>query len=133
MAKNIVQSATVLTKKKMWTKVGVWSYVIGLVIAVVVGILAQFGAGGLGAVSVGVLAVLGVIVGLLNIGDEEVNTFLLAAIAFVVASSGMATIFAVLGSAFSGLTTFMGAIAVFTAPGALVVAFKALYKVAKDD
>lgn len=123
-----------MAKKNIWSKVGVWSYVVGLVIAVIVGILAQFGNGAtLGALTVMALAVLGVIVGLLNIGDDEVTTFLLASVAFVVASSGMAGIFASLGAGFEGLQVFMSAIAIFTAPGALVVAFKALYKVAKDD
>jgi hypothetical protein len=124
------------TKKsdKLWSKVGVWSYVAGLVIAVLLALFSLFGRGpGLSGWAVGVLVVLGLIVGLLNISDDEVNTFLLAAIAFVVASSSMAAIFASLGSSFDWLQTFMSAIAVFTAPGALVVAFKGLYNVAKDD
>ena len=122
-----------MAKKNIWSKVGVWSYIGGLILAIIVGILAQFNAGGMSATVVAILAILGVIVGLLNIGDDEVNTFLIAAIAFVVASSGMAAIFGTLGTSFAGLTVFMGAIAIFTAPGALVVAFKALYQVAKDD
>ncbi len=123
-----------MAKKSIWSKIGVWSYLAGLLIAIVVGVLSQLGNGtGLTGLTIAILAILGVIVGLLNISDDEVSTFLLASIAFVVASSGMAAIFNTLGSNFVGLTTFMSAIAVFTAPGALVVAFKALYNVAKDD
>lgn len=123
-----------MAKKSIWSKVGVWSYLAGLLIAIVVGVLSQLGSGtGLTGLTIAVLAILGVIVGLLNISDDEVSTFLLASIAFVVASSGMAAIFNTLGTNFVGLATFMSAIAVFTAPGALVVAFKALYNVAKDD
>ncbi len=121
-------------KTRLWSKVGVWSYVVGLAIAVILALVALFGGDAqLSGWTVGILAVLGLIVGLLNIGDEEVQLFLLAAIAFVVASSSMAAIFNALGSSFDWLAVFMSAIAVFTAPGALVVAFKALYQVGSDD
>jgi xanthosine utilization system XapX-like protein len=122
-------------KSKLWSKIRVWSYVAGLLIAAIVGLLTVFGSSPtLGATTVAVLGVLGIIVGLLNIGDDEVQLFLLASIAFVIASSGMAAVFnAIGGKAFLGLGVFMSAIVVFTAPGALVVAFKALYQVAKDD
>lgn len=127
-------AASKTTGNKLWSKVGVWSYVVGLAIAVIVALVSLFTDNAeLSGWVVAVLAILGLIVGLLNISDAEVNTFLLAAIAFVVASTGMAAIFASLGSSFDWLQLFMSAIAVFTAPGALVVAFKALYNVARDD
>ena len=121
-------------ESRLWSKIGVWSYVAGLIIAALVALVALFGRDGgtLPGWAVIVLALLGLIVGLLNISDAEVNTFLLAAIAFVVASAGMAQIFANMGGNWDWLEVFMSAIAVFTAPGALVVAFKALYNVARD-
>jgi hypothetical protein len=122
---------------KMMAKVGVWSYIGGLVIAALLGVLAWANGSSMQGWSVILLAVLGLIVGLLNISDSEVNTFLLGAVAFVIASASMGVVFSTLsasGAAWaSGLAVFMNAITVFTAPGALVVAFKALYKVAKDD
>jgi hypothetical protein len=118
----------------MWAKIGVWSFVVGVVIAVLIALFTLFGRGtGMPAWTVVVLAILGLIVGLLNIGADEVNRFLLASIAFVIAAASMATVFAQLGSSFDWLQAFMSAIAVFAAPAALVVAFKALYEVAKDD
>lgn len=117
---------------KLWAKIGVWAYVVGIVIAILVALLAQ-----LEAWSVAVLAVLGIVVGLLNIGDEEVMLFLTASIAFVVAASQMGIVFNSLAAVGTPGMTFLGelmqAVVVFTAPGALVVAFKALYNVAKDD
>jgi hypothetical protein len=126
--------AKTASSSKFMSKIGVWSYVAGLVIAAIVALISLFTGSGAGLEGwvVGLLVILGLIVGLLNISDEEVNTFLLAAIAFVVASAGMAQIFSTLGG-WEWLQVFMTAIAVFTAPGALVVAFKALYNVAKDD
>jgi hypothetical protein len=115
---------------KMWAKVGVWAYVVGIVIAVLVAIFAQ-----LETWSIAVLAVLGIIVGLLNITDKEVKLFLIASIAFVVAASQMGIVFNAV-SYFFGRDTLVRltqAIVVFTAPGALVVAFKALYHVAKSE
>jgi hypothetical protein len=122
------------SSKSIMSKVGVWSYIAGIIIAAIVGIVSIFGNAGLPIWAVGLLAVLGVIVGLLNISDDEVQQFLLASIAFVVASSGMAAVFGSFDNqVFDGLQVFMSAVAIFTAPGALVVAFKALYQVASDD
>ncbi len=118
------------TGSNIWSKVGVWSYIAGLVIALLVAIFS--GIGGLASWAIWTLVILGVIVGLLNIGDDEVLMYLVASVAFVVSASALEGVFAAVG----GLTmieTFMNAIIVFTAPGALVVAFKALYQVAKSD
>ena len=123
----------VKTAKKLWSKIGVWSYVGGLLIAVLIALMTTWSGAGIGPLSVLILAVLGVIVGLLNVTEGEVQLFLVASIAFVVAAVSMGSVFAVLGDAFNGAQTFMNAIVVFTAPGALVVAFKALYNIAKDE
>ncbi len=121
-----------MAKKSIMAKVGVWAYVAGIVLALVFGLIALLGgSSSLPLWVVIVLAVLGVIVGLLNIGDGEVMLFLLAAIAFVVAATSLGSIFAALGMNF--LNVIANAIVIFTAPGALVVAFKALYGVASDN
>jgi hypothetical protein len=114
-------------------KVGVWSYVAGIIIAALLGIMAAFGQSGLESWAVILLVILGIVVGLLNIGPSEVNTFLLGSVAFVIASMSMGVVFSTLGPNWNGLMVFMNAITIFTAPGALVVAFKALYKVARDE
>lgn len=116
---------------KLWAKVGVWAYIVGLIIALLVSIFSV--QQNLAGWAIFTLVVLGIIVGLLNIGDEEVLMFLVASVAFIVAASSMGNIFQGLGPAFAFLARFMDAVVVFTAPGALVVAFKALYHVARDD
>ena len=115
-------------KKGVMDKIGVWSYIVGFALALVLSIVLTLQGFGLGELSVAVLAILGFIVGLLNITDKEVDTYLVASVAFVV--SAWAFMMTIGGWPF--LKTFMHAIIVFTAPGALVVSFKALYKVAKD-
>ena len=64
-------------------QVGKWAFIVGLVIAVVGGL--GFGQSWFGWV----LAVLGLIVGFLNVSEREVHGFLLAAIALIVAANAI--------------------------------------------
>jgi len=121
-----------IVKKKtprFWSKVGVWSFGAGMAIALLVAIFSS----GLETWSIGALAVLGLIVGLLNITDAEIKLYLLASIAFLLSASAMIEVFSSLGVAFRVLLTFMESVIVFVAPGAFLVSFKALYDVAKDE
>jgi len=112
-------------KKSIWEKIGVWAFVIGFIISLIVSIVSP---GGLSANLAVLLAILGFIVGLINIADNEVALYLIASVAFIVS----AWAFWSMMGAWPFLKTFMSAIIVFTAPGALVVSFKALYAVASD-
>jgi len=106
--------------------IGKAAFVIGLVIAVIAGV---FGA------STGwlplALVILGLIVGFLNITEEEVNNFLIAAIALILVGTiggGLGTIPTIGGS----LAAIVANIAVFVVPAALVVSLKAVWSLAKD-
>jgi len=103
-------------------KIGVWSFYAGLVIAVIAAIVMQNNT----AVPIA-LGVLGVVVGLLNVVDKEVNTFLIATIALVVGASSLAGLF----SAWASVAAFLMNVVYFVAPGAAVVALKALYDITK--
>lgn len=111
--------------KKLIEKIGVWAYVVGFIIALLVAIASPTT---LTAGSAALLAILGIIVGLINITDQEVSTYLMAAVAFIISAWALGDTI----GAWPFIKTFMTAIIVFTAPGALVVSFKALYNVAKD-
>jgi hypothetical protein len=108
-------------------KIGGWAFILGVLIAVIAGVV-PFGpyAQWISAV----LVVLGLVVGFLNISSKEVNDFLIAAIALTtiaVSSAGLALI-----PAFGGfLAAMVNYIAVFVAPAALVVALKSIYEAAK--
>ena len=102
--------------------VGKCSFIAGLVIAVVGGLgfeQAWFG---------WVLAVLGLIVGFLNINDKESQTFLLAAIALIVAASSVGAI-PYIGE---GMTRIIANLVLFLGGAVLVVAVKSLFAVARD-
>ena len=102
--------------------VGKGSFIVGLVIATAGGVgfeQAWFG---------WVLAVLGLIVGFLNIGDKESRTFLLAAIALIVAANAVGAI------PFIGevVTRVIVNLVLFLGGAVLVVAVKSLFAVARD-
>jgi hypothetical protein len=81
-----------------------------------------------------VLAVLGVIVGLVNITGKESGPFLLAAIAFVVTCTGMATLIAMNGVTIPNeLLRLAANITVLVGAGAVVIALKAIYQMAKSQ
>lgn len=116
------------SNKTLMDKIGVWAFVLGFVIALVVAIALP---AGLTGPWVTTLVVLGFIVGLLNIADHEVNTYLIASVAFIVSALAFFVMVGTEGP-WSFAAVFTQAIIVFTAPAALVVSFKALYQVARD-
>ncbi len=102
--------------------VGKWAFIVGLVIAV---------GGGLGFEQSWfgwVLAVLGLIVGFLNVSEKESQTFLLAAIALIVAANAVGAI-PYIGEL---VTRVIANLVLFLGGAVLVVAVKSLFSVARD-
>jgi hypothetical protein len=108
-------------KEGGWELIGVWSFIIGLIVAIIVGIFsAEVVPSGVAAA---VLLILGLIVGLLNVTDSEIIPFLVACIALiVVGSTGVVP--------FAWLQRILSNIVIFVVPAALVGALKAIYAVA---
>jgi len=104
-------------------QMGKWAFIVGLVISVVAGVLEP------AAWMFLALAVLGLVVGILNITGEETKTFLLAAIGLILSASSLMIIPQGIGEAVTGIATNF---AVFISPAVLVVALKSLFEVAKD-
>jgi hypothetical protein len=102
--------------------IGKWAFIIGLVIAVLAGLFFQ------PAWAIWVLAILGVIVGLLNITAEDTRGFLLAAIALTLSATALNTIPG-LGTAFSYVLPMVVA---FVAGATIVVALKELFQTARS-
>ena len=109
-------------------KVGSWAFIIGVIIALIVGIFS-----GANAVTTTVLIVLGLIVGFLNVTGRETTPFLLAAISLVIVSSfggaalgGVPAIGDTLGGTLAALLTFV-------VPATIIVALKAIYALAHDE
>jgi hypothetical protein len=121
-------------ESSMLNKVGPWAFILGLLIAVVAAFIKPNTAiiWGLGA--------LGIVVGLVNVTDKEMKTFLLATVAFMTAANGLTTVLATLAASIpvfgqslsKALVPFTTNVIVFVAPAAAVVALKALYNISRD-
>lgn len=61
--------------------IGSWAFLLGLVLAVILGLF------GTNQALVYALIAIGLIVGLLNVGDDEVEPFLLSGVVLIIASS----------------------------------------------
>jgi hypothetical protein len=101
--------------------VGKWAFIVGLVLAGVAGLLLQ------AVWVVWVLAILGVIVGLLNVTQEETQGFLLAAIAFALSATALNTVPYIGGV----VANILGYVAAFVAGAMIVVALKAMFETAR--
>jgi hypothetical protein len=114
---------------------GPWAYIVGVVIALIAGFVMPAD-----TTVVLALGVLGLIVGLLNVADKEVQMFLVASIAFIVAASGLSGVVSGLFAGLpvedmgigEGLVAALNYLVAFTAPAAAIVAILALYKISKD-
>jgi hypothetical protein len=110
-----------------YEKIGGWAFILGVVIAIVAGLAS----GALDAASAGyvtlALVILGLVVGFLNVGDKQVNDFLIAAIAVVLLGTANLGVIPMIGMY---LASMVLNVAAFVAPAALVVALKAVYNLA---
>ncbi len=113
----------------------------GLAIAIIVGIASSMVPADVMPILMGVLFVLGIAVGLLNVSDKETNAFLIATIALLAAASAwnesLVDTLKPLGDVGMGaadmITGFTSALISFVSAAAFVVAILAVYKLAQPD
>lgn len=110
-------------------KLGVWTFYAGLVVAVVAAVMSP---GGLAPLAVLVLGLLGIAVGLLNVTGKEVNTFLIAALALMLSTTSLRLILETIPAVGAFVPAFLTAVNVFVAPGAAVVALKAIWDITRS-
>jgi hypothetical protein len=116
--------------RKMKLKmIGGWAFLIGVVLAIVTGVL-----GGLGTVDLttpmmtSVLVVLGLLVGLFNVTSKEVTPFLMSGIVLILASifgAGLMASVPVISA------TLMALMMIFV-PAVIIVAIKNVFNMAKN-
>lgn len=102
--------------------IGKVAFIIGLIIAIVAGL------GFTQPWFPWVLAVLGLIVGFLNVGEHETKTFLLAAIGLLLSATAIASIPLIGETA----TQILNNLKAFIAAAVLVVALRALFATARS-
>ena len=130
-----------MVKDDMWGKIGSWAFLIGIIIALIVGLYAAYNletnGETFGGIIAWVLAVLGAIVGLVSaygmgtITEKEVPSFLLAGIALVV----MYGVFKGIeldpwiGSLLHGVSM---SLSILIAPAVGILAIKAIWDIGKE-
>ena len=110
--------------RNVLSTIGFWAFIVGLVVAVIAGIVMPQN-----MIIIIILIVLGLVVGFLNITAKEIMLFLVATIALIVVGNVFAplktlSIGEILGNILSYVATLM-------APAAIVAAIKALWSVGK--
>ena len=110
-------------------KVGSWAFIIGVVVALLLGI---FSAGDT-PVATTVLIILGLIVGLLNVTGRETTPFLLASVSLVIVSYMGGPVLSAVAQIGPKLQGDLGAITTFVIPATIIVALKAIYALAHDE
>jgi|SRR3989344_7495084 len=101
---------------------GGWAFIIGVVIAVLVGLF-----GGLSS-WLWALVIIGLIVGLLNVSGGESTDFLLAAVSLVIVTALGSNVM----SSIPVLETILNAITALVVPATVIVALKLVYTLAKN-
>ena len=103
-------------------KFGAWSFIAGVVIVILASLL-SIEAGLL----TGVLILLGLVVGLLNVEDKDTTHFLVAVIALAAAGNANLDTVPLVGAQLQNILKNIG---IFVAPAAVIVALKAVYEMA---
>ena len=112
-----------MAKANLGDVVGGWAFLLGVVLAVIVGLFPSVGT----PTVMAVLVVVGLIVGLLNIGDKEVTQFLFSGLVLVLISSAGINLMTNIPYV-SGILT---ALLVIFVPATVVVAVKNVLSLAR--
>jgi hypothetical protein len=115
--------------KDTMDKMGVWAFIIGLILAVIIALVSGSSPQPWGVI---VLALLGAIVGILNISGRETQMFLIATIGFLISFQAIGNVVRELALAGKFISNFFYLTSVFMAAAAVVVAIIALFHLAKD-
>ena len=120
-----------MAKKSIGDLVGAWAFLTGVILAVLIGLLGTSSTLGLT-----VLVILGLIVGLLNVGNKEAKTFLLAGAILVIVSymgSNTLSFVSTIKDIFvSTIKDIFDALLILFVPATIIVALKAVFSIAKS-
>ena len=108
-------------------KIGTWAFLIGILIAIIAGLVPTFSENELSGQVTAVLVILGLIVGFLNIRAKETQEFLVACMAMLVVAGlgALPPLGKTLGMILTNIFVFVG-------PAAFLVAFRAVWELAED-
>ncbi len=106
---------------------GAWAFLIGIILAIVLGLFSDYLGAGTYKTALVILVVLGIIVGLFNITVKESSKFLLTALVLIlVAYIGQSVM-----SIIPQIGKILGALLVLFVPATLIVILKSIFDIAK--
>lgn len=108
--------------------VGSWSFLIGLVLAVIMGLGFE---GPYAGTLVWVIFLLGIVVGLLNITHDEANAFLVSGTVLVLVSYAGASAVANVSIASYSMANLLSGILTLFVPATIIVALKSVFQLAR--
>ena len=113
--------------------IGAYSFLIGVILAIITGILQKYMGASASNLPYALLMILGVFVGFSNAGDKDSITFLLASLALVIVSGfGQSTLIYVSTiPILSSLNSILASLLVMLVPATIIVALKTVFSVAK--
>ena len=115
--------------------IGVWAFILGVIIALLIGVAAAFmqlDTGTIGMISAS-MVLLGLIVGILNITEAEVSGFIIAAIGLTSGSIAIAGMGPLLPPTMGQMvTTAFSIFGLFVAGAVFIPALKAVYRISKN-
>lgn len=117
--------------KESGPKWGVWAFIVGIILALIGGILVGLLGAGQTAVTA-ILIVLGLVVGFLNVTDKETKDYLLAAVSLILVTYFGGQVLGIVPIIGSYLQSVFGAIITFVIPATIIVSLKAIYGLARD-
>lgn len=117
--------------KKGKNLMGAWAFLIGVILAVIFAIIALIPGVVIGVWLPWTLFIIGIIIGLLNITDVEVQPFLLAGVVLVIVSAFGNAVFAALGAGTVFVTNLLNYLLMLFVPATIIVALKSLFALAK--
>jgi hypothetical protein len=115
--------------------IGAWAFLIGVLVALVVGVVGDSLSSGLQIWVLGILVLAGILVGILNVNAKETSGFLLAALALVIVSFMGGSVIDSLGTVnIIGpiLKNILLYLLVLFVPTTIIVALKSVFEIAKD-
>ena len=112
-------------------KLGEWAFIIGVAIAVILGVASQWVPASMIPILGGVLVLMGLVVGFLNVTGKETKDFLLVGAVLILAATGAKSLTA-LGIVGVLMAQTFSMLMVFIVPAVLVVSLKAVLAMSKD-
>lgn len=106
-----------MARLKMISNVGKWSFLAGLVLSVAAGFFTISGA-------LTILAVIGLIVGFMNVAQKKSQEYLVAVIALLIIGTATIQAFSALGTLYGIYTSILTNVIAFVASSGIVVAIK---------